>query len=94
MFAGALFIKYSMGLTGDAGLYTSILILLAISGFFCIAGGLSGQFLFCLLDSCQAVVKQSSGSRQVVIRQSSGSCQAVFKQSSGSHQAVVKAVIM
>ena len=35
-----------MGLTGDAGLYTSILILLAISGFFCIAGGLSGQFLF------------------------------------------------
>ena len=79
MFAGALFIKYSMGLTGDAGLYTSILILLAISGFFCIAGGLSGQFLSYLLDSRQAVVRQSSGSRQVVFRQSSGSHQAVVR---------------
>ena len=77
MFAGALFIKYSMGLTGDAGLYTSILILLAISGFFCIAGGLSGQFLFYLLDNCQAVIMQLSGSRQAVIRQLSGSHRAV-----------------
>ena len=82
MFAGALFIKYSMGLTGDAGLYTSILILLAISGFFCIAGGLSGQFLFNLLDSHQAVVRQSSVSHQAVIRQSSGSHQATIRQSS------------
>ena len=34
-----------MGFSGDTGLYTSILLLLAIAGFFCIAGGLSGQYL-------------------------------------------------
>ena len=85
MFAGALFIKYSMGLTGDAGLYISILILLAISGFFCIAGGLSGQFLFNLLDSRQAFVRQSSGSSGL-----SGSRQEVVRQSSGNPQAVVR----
>ena len=41
--------------------------------------------------SHQAVIKQSSGSRQAVIRhvkQPSKSRQAVVKQSSGSHQAV------
>ena len=42
MFAGALFIKYAMGFSGDTGLYISILILLAIAGFFCISGGLAG----------------------------------------------------
>ena len=42
MFAGALFIKYAMGFSGDTGLYVSILILLAIAGFFCISGGLTG----------------------------------------------------
>ena len=42
MFAGALFIKYAMGFSGDTGLYISILILLAIAGFFCISGGLTG----------------------------------------------------
>ena len=41
MYAGALFIKYAMGFAGDSGLYLSILVLLAIAGFFCIAGGLS-----------------------------------------------------
>ena len=30
-----------MGFAGDSGLYLSILVLLAIAGFFCIAGGLS-----------------------------------------------------
>ena len=41
LYAGALFIKYAMGFAGDSGLYLSILVLLAIAGFFCIAGGLS-----------------------------------------------------
>ncbi len=41
LYAGALFIKYAMGFAGDEGLYLSILVLLAIAGFFCIAGGLS-----------------------------------------------------
>ena len=42
--------------------------------------------------SCQAVVRQSSGSRQAVVRQSSGSRQAVVRQFSGSLQ-IVKNVL-
>ena len=41
LYAGALFIKYAMGFAGPSGLYLSILILLVLAGFFCIAGGLS-----------------------------------------------------
>jgi len=40
LYAGALFIKYAIGLEGEEGLYISILVLLAFAGFFCIAGGL------------------------------------------------------
>ena len=42
MYAGALFIKYAIGIegSGQEGLYLSILVLLAIAGFFCIVGGL------------------------------------------------------
>ena len=38
---GALFIKVAMGLEGEAGLYSSILVLLAIAAIFTIGGGLS-----------------------------------------------------
>ncbi len=41
LYAGALFIKLSFGLTGLSGLYISILILLALAAFFTIFGGLS-----------------------------------------------------
>ena len=41
LYAGALFIKLAMGLEGETGLYTSILILLAIAAVFTIGGGLS-----------------------------------------------------
>ena len=41
LYAGALFIKLAMGLEGETGLYTSILILLAIAAIFTIGGGLS-----------------------------------------------------
>jgi len=41
LYAGALFIKLSFGLTGYEGLYVSILILLALAAFFTIFGGLS-----------------------------------------------------
>lgn len=41
LYAGALFIKYAMGFAGTEGLYLSILVLLGIAAFFCIAGGLS-----------------------------------------------------
>ena len=41
LYAGALFIKYAMGFAGPSGLYLSILILLVLAGFFCIAGGLT-----------------------------------------------------
>ena len=42
LYAGALFIKYAIGIegSGQEGLYLSILVLLAIAGFFCIVGGL------------------------------------------------------
>jgi hypothetical protein len=36
-----LFIKYAMGFAGPSGLYLSILVLLVLAGFFCIAGGLT-----------------------------------------------------
>ena len=41
-------------------------------------------------QSCQAVVRQSSGSRQPVVSQSSASRQAIVRQSPGSHQAVAR----
>lgn len=41
LFSGAIFIKQAMGLEGDAGLYISILILLAIAALFTITGGLT-----------------------------------------------------
>ncbi len=41
LYAGALFIKFSFGLSGLSGLYVSILILLALAAFFTIFGGLS-----------------------------------------------------
>ncbi len=41
LYAGALFIKFSVGLSGDSGLYISILILLALAAFFTICGGLA-----------------------------------------------------
>ena len=41
LYAGALFIKLAMGLEGEAGLYSSILVLLAIAAVFTIGGGLT-----------------------------------------------------
>ncbi len=41
MFSGAIFIKQAMGLTGESGLYISILILLAVAALFTITGGLT-----------------------------------------------------
>lgn len=41
MFSGAIFIKQAMGLEGEAGLYISILILLAIAALFTVTGGLT-----------------------------------------------------
>ncbi len=41
LYAGALFIKLSFGLSGLSGLYVSILILLSLAAFFTIFGGLS-----------------------------------------------------
>jgi Na+/proline symporter len=41
LYAGALFIQLALGFSGDEGLYISILILLAISALFTIAGGLT-----------------------------------------------------
>ncbi|XP_045030643.1 sodium/glucose cotransporter 1 isoform X3 [Daphnia magna] len=41
LFSGAIFIQQAMGLEGDAGIYVSILILLAIAALFTITGGLT-----------------------------------------------------
>jgi Na+/proline symporter len=41
LFSGAIFIQQAMGLEGDAGIYISILILLAIAALFTITGGLT-----------------------------------------------------
>ena len=41
-------------------------------------------------DSCQAVVRQSSGIRQEVVRQTSGIRQAVVRHSSGIRQAFIR----
>ncbi len=41
LYAGALFIKLSVGLEGLSGLYISILLILALAAFFTIFGGLS-----------------------------------------------------
>ena len=41
MFSGALFIKSALGFEGEAGLYISVLILLALAALFTIGGGLT-----------------------------------------------------
>ena len=41
MFSGALFIKSALGFEGQAGLYISVLILLALAALFTIGGGLT-----------------------------------------------------
>jgi len=41
LFSGALFIKSALGFEGEAGLYISVLILLALAALFTIGGGLT-----------------------------------------------------
>ena len=41
MFSGALFIRSALKLEGEAGLYISVLILLALAALFTIGGGLT-----------------------------------------------------
>ena len=53
LYAGALFIKLSIGLNGIHGLYISILILLAMAAFFTMLGGLSAVIW---TDFIQAIV--------------------------------------
>jgi len=59
LFSGAIFIKQALGLEGDAGLYLSILILLAIATIFTITGGLTAviwtdfaQTIIMLIGAC------------------------------------------
>lgn len=41
LFSGAIFMKQAIGMEGDVGLYTSVIILLAIAALFTITGGLT-----------------------------------------------------
>ena len=50
----------------------------------------NNEIEFRYVISCQAVVRQLSGSCQAVVMQLSGSCQAVLRQFSGSCQAVIR----
>jgi len=53
LFSGAIFMKQAIGLEGDAGLYLSIMVLLAIAALFTITGGLTAVIW---TDTIQTVI--------------------------------------
>ena len=84
MFSGALFIKSALGFEGEAGLYISVLILLALAALFTIGGGLTAviytDFVQAILMVLGSIILTALGKISYLINRDEISSHFTFKR--------------